>query len=537
MLTPVILLLLLSPATARLQPSASFDQLLSLSRQSPDSAFVLLREMLIKAREDKNVEMQGNCLRQMGLVSYHVGQYARSLDFHLQAADCFSRENKQELLAANYNDLGNLYYYNKQPAMAMEQYKKALAIYSRFHNRNGLAECYGHIGHLWEKKAQHDSAFSYQRRARLEYEATGNKAGLAEICEHLGSIFEDLERYDSAGHYFNQALTLYKAVNNSVAAIAVENNLGDILRKTGRYRESITQMTRVLHLATAANDPYQEAAALRDLAKAWRLLNQNDSAYEYLDLSRTKLLDIYSMENSKQLAFLQVMNETEKMNTEIEKLQIEHRNTIMLSIAGVVVLLLLVAIGALVISRQRLKIKNEKAVQARNLQQYESQKVLMQADIKSKELQEQHLKQDLDLRARELSAYTLHIIQKNQLLEELRGKLEAMVKDDKRDQKKQLQQLIHQINHNFNHDQYWGEFRSIFEQVHQSFLANLKKYAANLTANDLKLVSLIKMNLAPADIATLLGISPESLKVARYRLRKKINMPHEENLNVFIQSL
>jgi DNA-binding CsgD family transcriptional regulator len=209
----------------------------------------------------------------------------------------------------------------------------------------------------------------------------------------------------------------------------------------------------------------------------------------------------------------------------------------MLTIAGVIVIVLLVIVSLLVISRQRLKIRNEKALQAQNLQRYESQKELMEVDLKNKELQESNLKLDLDVKAKELSTYTLHIIQKNQLLEELRGKLEGMVKEEKRDQKKQLQQLIHQINNNFNHDQYWGEFRGIFEQVHQAFLTNLKKHAENLTANDLKLVSLIKMNLAPPDIATLLGISQDSLKVARYRLRKKINMPREENLNAFIQSL
>jgi DNA-binding CsgD family transcriptional regulator len=299
----------------------------------------------------------------------------------------------------------------------------------------------------------------------------------------------------------------------------------------------MVQSRKALLLARYANDPYQANAAYRDLSKAWHLLQRDDSAYYYLELSRESLLEIYSSENSKQVAFLQVVNETAKKNIEIEKLQTDHRNTVMLTIAGVIVIVLLVIVSLLVISRQRLKIRNEKALQAQNLQRYETQKELMEVDLKNKELQENNLKLDLDVKAKELSTYTLHIIQKNQLLEELRGKLEGMVKEEKRDQKKQLQQLIHQINNNFNHDQYWGEFRGIFEQVHQAFLANLKKHAENLTANDLKLVSLIKMNLAPPDIATLLGISQDSLKVARYRLRKKINMPGEASLNTFIQSL
>lgn len=513
------------------------EKAISLSRESPDTAFVILREIYNKALDDKAMVVAARCLRQMGLISYYFGHYAQSLDFHLQAAEAFAKEKEDEWLAANYNDLGSLYYHNKQEPLARPQFEKALAIYNRYHNRNGLGDTYGRIGHLYEKHKLYDSAFYFQRQAFFHYEATGNRSGLAMINENLGSIFEDLGRFDSARHYFYRALELHRQLNNKQAVIEVENNLGDILRKTGHYRESLAQTGKTLQLALDANDPYQQSSAYRDLAKSWNLLGRNDSAFYYLELSRAKLSEIYSMENSKQVAFLQVMSETGKKNAEIERLRLGHRNTVILSIAAIIVVLLLVVVGLLVISRQRLKIRNEKALQLQNLQQFESQKALMEADLRNKELQEGNLKQDLDQKARELSTYTLHIIQKNQLLEDLRGKLEALVKDDKRDQKKHMQQLIHQINHNFNHDQYWGEFRGVFDQVHQRFLANLKQYAEHLTANDLKLVSLIKMNLAPADIATLLGISQDSLKVARYRLRKKINMPREENLNTFIQSL
>jgi DNA-binding CsgD family transcriptional regulator len=45
------------------------------------------------------------------------------------------------------------------------------------------------------------------------------------------------------------------------------------------------------------------------------------------------------------------------------------------------------------------------------------------------------------------------------------------------------------------------------------------------------------MNLESGDIATLLGISQDSLRVIRYRLRKKFNLQQGESLTAFIQSL
>jgi hypothetical protein len=123
------------------------------------------------------------------------------------------------------------------------------------------------------------------------------------------------------------------------------------------------------------------------------------------------------------------------------------------------------------------------------------------------------------------------------LLDELRSKLEDMAKDDKRDHKKQIRQLLNRINQGFQHDHYWEEFRSVFEQVHQAFFDNLKKHNESLTGNDLRLAALLKMNLESGDIATLLGISQDSLRVIRYRLRKKFNLQQGESLTAFIQSL
>lgn len=100
-----------------------------------------------------------------------------------------------------------------------------------------------------------------------------------------------------------------------------------------------------------------------------------------------------------------------------------------------------------------------------------------------------------------------------------------------------MQQLIHLINLNFNHDQYWNEFQETFGQVHQQFFDNLKKYNEDLTGNDLRLLSLIKLNLASGDIATLLGISPDSLRVSRYRLKKKLSLETGDSLTAFVQGL
>lgn len=533
-------LLFLLPGTVNSQGSteeAAIGRAVQLSNSRPDSAFLLLRAIHTRALDNKNNRLAGISAQQMGIICYHLGHYSPAMDYHLQAAVLFRAGGLDELLAFNLNDLGNLYYYNKQLTAARSQFDQALAIFRRYRNNTGLAATYGRIGHLYEKQQQYDSAFYYQRAALEQYRHQANTEGLAAIYENTGSIYEDLARYDSAYYYYNKALAQYQQEKATLPMIEVLNNLGDILRKTGQYTAAIGKTREAIALALQMNELYQLSSAYKDLAQEWHFLHRDDSAYWYQDLSRKATLRIYSKENNQQIAFLEVLNQVSKKNSEIEKLKINHRNAVVLTGTALVAGCLLVALCIVIISRQRLKIKNERLLHEQNQHMYASRNELMEIALKNKQLQEDALRLDLEMRAKELSTHTLHLIRKNQLLEELRCRLEQLVKDEKRDQKKQLAQLVQQIDQGFNHDEHWDEFRHIFEQVHESFFEKVRSYCNDLTPNDLRLIALLKMNISSADMAVLLGISPDSLRVTRYRLRKKLNLQQGENLSAFIQGL
>ena len=50
-------------------------------------------------------------------------------------------------------------------------------------------------------------------------------------------------------------------------------------------------------------------------------------------------------------------------------------------------------------------------------------------------------------------------------------------------------------------------------------------------------MALLKMNLSSKEIANILNISPEGIKKARYRLRKKLDIPTEDSLQDIVLSL
>ncbi|MCQ6959549.1 tetratricopeptide repeat protein [Mucilaginibacter aquariorum] len=505
----------------------------SLSQKHPDSALIILKKLHAQAVDKNDAVTEGICLQQMGQICYNQGHYAQALDFYLHADKIFSTGKRSDLLAANMGEMGVLYYYNKQLEKSRAMYNRALAIYQQNGNLKGQAEIFGNIGHLYEKRRQYDSSFYYQHLALNSYTQANYKQGAAKIYENLGSIYEDLAKYDSAYTCFNHSLQLYKEEHNEIASIEVINNLGDILRKTGKYGQGITQSRRAMALAEQTGNIYQLAACSKDLGKAYELMNRMDSAYHYAELSRKYSLEVYSKDGVNQTAFLQVLYDMTKKSDEINRLNNIRKINRIITVAVVVVVVLLVVLGMVIFSRQRLKIKDQNAL----AKQKEAQHDLMQLELKNQQLEEESLKQQLEVKSRELSTHTLNLIKNNQLLEHLRSTLQLMVKEDKRDQKKQMQQIILQINESFNHEQHWKEFTNAFEQVHQQFFDSIKKYSSELTSADMRLIALLRINLDSTDIATLLGISTDSLRVSRYRLRKKLNIPQGDNLTAFIQTL
>ena len=86
-----------------------------------------------------------------------------------------------------------------------------------------------------------------------------------------------------------------------------------------------------------------------------------------------------------------------------------------------------------------------------------------------------------------------------------------------------------------SHDD-WKTFETNFERAHEEFIMKLKTAYPKLTPSDLRLCAYLRMNLSSKEIAPLLGISVRGLENHRYRLRKKMGLDVDANLNEVMMS-
>lgn len=145
----------------------------------------------------------------------------------------------------------------------------------------------------------------------------------------------------------------------------------------------------------------------------------------------------------------------------------------------------------------------------------------------------EQLEQDFENKNRELAVSTMNLIKKNELL--------SMIKEDLKKTgtgtDRNIKSVITTINKNINEDDTWDMFKEAFNNADKDFLKKVKSIHPSLTPNDLRLCAYLRLNLSSKEIAPLLNISVRSVEIKRYRLRKKMDLPHELGLVEYILSL
>ena len=173
--------------------------------------------------------------------------------------------------------------------------------------------------------------------------------------------------------------------------------------------------------------------------------------------------------------------------------------------------------------REKLIEENNRLLEIKEL---ENEQELMK--IKNDQLQ-----QEFENKNRELAASTMNLIKKNELL--------SMIKDDLKKtgegNDRSIKSVITTINKNINEDDTWDMFKEAFNNADKDFLKKIKKEHPLLTPNDLRLCAYLRLNLSSKEIAPLLNISVRSVEIKRYRLRKKMDLPHELGLVEYILSV
>ena len=187
----------------------------------------------------------------------------------------------------------------------------------------------------------------------------------------------------------------------------------------------------------------------------------------------------------------------------------------------------------IILNVRRLRLKRKLAVQENALLTREVS-ILGEANQLIKEKNDD-LSLQIERKQRELAAVGLHQAHNQRYLDELKVRLNK-ISSHSEQARAELRDVSSTLQKLKIFDQDWESFRSHFETVHPSFFATLQSGTTEtLSPNDLRHCAYLLLNLSVKETASFLNVGDKAVKMARYRLKKKLGLDAEQSLAAFVR--
>jgi DNA-binding CsgD family transcriptional regulator len=406
-------------------------------------------------------------------VLFHCREYEKSIFYTNKAIKEYVDKGDMNIMARFNNTIAQDFDRLGKWDSALLYYEKSMKL-SESEVWKGINA--GYIGELYFNKKEYATAKPF-----LEYSYVANRT----------------KEYDHAAKSLQVLAAIDLAQNNNDSALIKIREALALIKKAGSgfYLQPLSFLERIYYTAT---DVFRAVGNTDSFYVYNRLyLNLHDSLQRISLLTSTKMAQL-RIDNDNNLRGIQLL-EREKQNATIK------RNFIILSVLlGSVILLLY-------FNRLRLKQKHrqEFALQQKNA-----------AETELKAAKEQ------------MQLFTENIVEKTELIEKLSQQISH------KEQNSEQQQLINEISHQtILTEEDWENFKSLFEKVYPGFFLNLKEKARDITIAEQRMAALTRLNLTARQMATMLGISVDSVHKSRQRLRQRLQFSSETNLEETLSSL
>jgi hypothetical protein len=511
----------LSPA----QAMAQLDQLTRLAQHIDD-----------KALECAVYDMRAD------YYSVNKGYNRYSTNYHLQGIQ-FATDNNMLLEEGIYQHrLGIYFSIYKKNSLAINYLLKSLDAFKKigYYKVPDISLYFFQTGDFYYGIDDYENAKAYALKA-LKYKTLNTRLTINTI-NTIGLIYRNTRHFDIALKYFNQAIAIAVQQNDSVWIGIAKGNVGSVYFMQKQYDKALPFIIADYNTSLKYGETYNAALALlrhiainieranlkeagKQLGIAEKLSGEGltnvilktelyrlqalyyektgniAAAYAYrkkLDVAQDSM---ESQDNLDAVERVKMKWEQEKYQNSIKHLKSKaatdalQRNTI------IVVFTLLAIILGLVYNRKLLKAK---------------------ADSELLKIDKLRVDQELSNAASELLLYTQNLQEKNTIIQSFKEEIEQLnVQFTDNEKNEQLNTLLQA---SIMTDASWIEFKRLYLRVHPGFFNKLKETYPSVSETDQRLLALIKLEINNREMATMLGITPEGIKKAKQRLRKKMNL-------------
>lgn len=501
---------------------------------------------------------------------YSTDNLSKALHFAEDAVEIAGKTENNSTLSFALLNIGNVYFTQGLFELALKQYYQYLEIQKAEGNKKGIASALINIGAVSLNLNNFEKARDNFEEALKTFEELSLKSGNSKYSHeiitsynNLGIVCQNLKEQKESEEYYRRGISLARKTMGQPTLLAhLLNNLGSLYLDQKKMPEAYIAINEALKIRLLIPDKNGQGQSYRTLAMYYIGLGNRTKALEYLykglDLARSvgnislqsflieKLFTEYDKTGNSDSALkyhiiLKALNDTmnnEETQRELTRIELtsqfnekenlrkieQKRKEVQYLAIGVSMLLLLAIISLLFLLSQnrlkRLRLEKDNAnLASENL-----------------ELEKAVLKQELDLRNKELTTNVMYLVQKNEYITDIAERVISIKKNLTDTNSNVIDKLISDLQSNSD-DKVWKEFEIRFQEVHQDFYLRLNARFPDLTPNEKKLAAFLRLNMTTKDISAITFQSPDSIKIARSRLRKKLGLPQEANIIAFLENV
>ncbi len=365
----------------------------------------------------------GSAINNIGNIYIELGKYSKALGYYMEGLAERKIAGDKPNIAASYNNIGYVYKEIGDYDKAIENILTALRIYDETKDEQGQSYANTFLGVVYALKKEYATALQYHQKALLLKRKINDKNGEAISLQSIASIYTYQAKFDVALDNFSRASAIYMAVGDKRQLASVKESIAEIHLKKNNIDSALILYRRALQLNTSIGNVRALASNYNNIASCFLKKNDAGSAKPYLDSalkygSQTakkddlkniykSLSDYYSVtgnfkeafnnyrkydalkdsmfniENSKAIASMQTLYETEKKEKQIQvqRFDLQKKNYWIIGITSLLMLATLLSFSYY----RRFKLNQERKLQKEIIKQQDiATKLIIEAEEKER---------------------------------------------------------------------------------------------------------------------------------------------------------
>lgn len=309
---------------------------------------------------------------EQGLVALAKGTFENAADSFLRAKRLFEVLGDTVGIGKCHTNLGSVYWTIGNLDKALEHYEKSLLL-KHPDDQLGISKALGNLGLLERANNNFDQALDYYQRSLKICQENDFTLEAAINLQNIGVVYEKQKQYNTALDYFIRSNALSTSIDDKIGILYTDHGIATLYSNLGAYERAIVKLNEALDMAHELNIKSEIKNINQSLAETFERSGDYKSALTHQKNFELWKDSIVSKAHLDQVRELEIKYETEKKDRQIaflgqekalQEKETQHQATLKNTFIGGILLVTL--LGALLFYIFRLRVRNQRAIAAKN---------------------------------------------------------------------------------------------------------------------------------------------------------------------------